>query len=384
MLTTITTFLFAVSNFGLAGEAGGPSWDNEAYENNVNSRVKITKLLSLGALPPPRYEVTWDPIFEEAWDTLADANGFDIRQASMLMPDNFYYTRWMTQLFPYVYYPLADYLLERGEYYAGPGHNSGLMVLFRFLGTLVAMPVRLHIEAVPSGPDEWEFVGRYFYQDGSQRTMRSMSYYNSNTGRIGANGGFGGMGFNYNVHQNLLYTEEDSFQKSLGYMKLYDDMFLMTKRMTNIDTVRVKFEYDDRDWMLQLWKGRYFNMPGAEIGIYVKPKGRPFNSIMEFYDTVEREDYIGMDLRLSAIADGEPDELFYLPLRYHWWYAGFSAYPTTPAGKDQLFESTVVPKDAGMYEAMLAALEKEAEKGEFSFDPLDTTDLGLPGFFISW
>jgi len=363
MLATILLFLNALGGFGTAGESGGPAWDNDAYAQKVESRGKILKILTLGVLPPPRFEMTWDPIFQEAWDALEESNGFSMSKVSMLMPDFFFFVRWLTTAFPFVFYPIRDVVDDES-----------------YVGAMVASPTAVHWEAIPVAENEYEYYARFFYQDGSTRSRRIWSTYNTETGLIGSDRGFGTTGFNYNVKDQLLYSLENSFQRSLGYTKLYDDIALNLGSLTNIDTVRLYFDYDGKEWLIQFWKGRYFNMPGAEVGCYYKPPRGFLDRVLPFYDVVADEDFIGMSLKLTDIEN--EDELMYFPLRPHWWYAGFAARKKVSAAKEMLFETTLVPVSAEQYEAIRGALDSEVEKGTISYTEADT-ELG-PGFHVLW
>ncbi|MDK2808217.1 MAG: hypothetical protein PWP24_952 [Clostridiales bacterium] len=75
-------------------------------------------------------------------------------------------------------------------------------------------------------------------------------------------------GFAYNEKQNMFYSRQDAWQREFGYRTLYDEMaptFYMV-----FDCEPIRFEYDGKEWMIELWKGQYGVNTGAEVGVYVK------------------------------------------------------------------------------------------------------------------
>ena len=373
LLATIISFLSFISGLGAQGEA---AWDGEAWEKAVNGRFPILSQVT-DRVPPPRSEITWDPVFEAAWDKIEAANGFHMGKAADLMPDPFYYARWQKRMAPWLLDGLGDRWLDRAMYYHEQD-NTLLKTFYRVAGAAIKMPESLYVEAVPleTDPDDYEFVGVFSYADGSTAAVKTGTTLNTNTGRLGGENGFGNLGYNYFVDDNLLESTQGNWQRKLGYMKLYDDLLLSSGTMTNIDTVRVKFAHGGRDWLLQLWKGRYLNMPGGEIGLYSKPKSR----LVEFYDTIGDDELVGMSFKLTDKRGGAV--LIDRPMVPRWWTAGFSIHETPLEGKHLTLETTLAPQDDALLETMKAALDKAAAKGELSYTTLDSA-LG-PAVCIVW
>lgn len=110
------------------------------------------------------------------------------------------------------------------------------------------------------------------------------------------------------------YTDGDPWQRNFGFNSLYDLMAPLAFMW--YDTVRVKFNYDDLDWMIQLWKGQYgFAFIGAEIGVYTKEPGREENH----YDCAADENMLGMTMTLFHY----DKKLFTRPHGRYWWMTGF-------------------------------------------------------------
>jgi len=372
LLASIISFFSFISSLGAQGDA---AWDSAAWEKEVNGRFPI--LSQVPGLLPPRCDITWDPVFQQAWDKIEAANGFDLPEAANGMPDPFYYSRWQARAFPWLTEALSDRWLEKSVYYHEQDDTLRKTV-YRLAGAAIKMPEKLHVSAVPTeaDPNDYEFVGVLTYADGSTVSVKSGTTYNTKTGRLGSENGFGNLGYNYFVDDNLLTSTPGNWQRGLGYMKLYDDLLLQSGDMTNIDTVRVKFTYNGMDWLLQLWKGRYLNMPGGEVGLYHKPRAR----LVDFYDTLGDDELIGMSFKLKDKRGGKT--LIDRPIEPHWWIAGFSIMKKPLEGKDLTLETTLAPGEDALLKAMKAALDKAQAKGELRYTALDTAS--GPAVHIVW
>jgi len=125
--------------------------------------------------------------------------------------------------------------------------------------------------------------------------------------------------------------------------------------------VRLKFPYQGKDWMLQLWKGRYFTTSGGEIGLYNKPKSR----FVEFYDAVKDEDRIGMSFEVYLKGAEEP--LVARPVQTHWWMTGFAIDRYVHLPGQLTLKTEIVPKDEEMLRALQGALDREAAGGALRY-----------------
>lgn len=168
-------------------------------------------------------------------------------------------------------------------------------------------------------------------------TFPSLPQTQGTTGSSGGNGlgniidGLGGLGgssgdknfavfddgvasYKYSPDGNFYYTNDDPWQRALGYNEIYDVSAQFVS--IYIDTMRCKFEYAGKDWMIQFWKGQYgYVFIGHEIGIYNKPKDRG----AEHYDAVSDEEAIYMSM--TGYRNGV--ELYTRDYGKYWWCTGF-------------------------------------------------------------
>lgn len=74
------------------------------------------------------------------------------------------------------------------------------------------------------------------------------------------------MGFDYDSKKDAFYSTKDAWQKNFGYCHLYD--VLAPEFRMIIDTEPIRFNYNNKNWLIAFWKGQYGIVTGAEIGIY--------------------------------------------------------------------------------------------------------------------
>ncbi len=130
-------------------------------------------------------------------------------------------------------------------------------------------------------------------------------------------------GFRYDKKQQIFYSEEQSWQRNFGFMPLYDAGAAFVGMY--YDTMRLKFNYDNRDWMIQIWKGRYGITTGGEMGVYYKSPEMEEN----IYACVPDEEMITMSFALY-----KGDELYMTRgPEMHWWLTGFKLFDMIAPGE---------------------------------------------------
>ena len=124
----------------------------------------------------------------------------------------------------------------------------------------------------------------------------------------------GFLSFVFNPDDNFYYTISDPWQRQLGFNELYDMGAPFV--VMYYDTMRCKFNYDNRDWLIQFWKGQYgFVFIGAEIGVYNKPMDRT----TEHYDCASDEDSLFMSMPVYR----KGKEVLPREQGKYWWCTGF-------------------------------------------------------------
>ncbi len=155
-------------------------------------------------------------------------------------------------------------------------------------------------------------------------------------------------GFAYDPIQDIYYSVMNPLQRNFGYNVYYDAMAPVFGMI--FDTERIYFSYDDKDWLVQLWKGQYGITVGAEVGIYYKPSSRTSGQ----YDCISDDDLVEMTMELY-----KGDEKYFTrgPER-HWWLTGFKLLDAAAPSSLSLNIMLTLDED-GMADAFFKAADKK-------------------------
>lgn len=156
-------------------------------------------------------------------------------------------------------------------------------------------------------------------------------------------------GFSYCPEQDIITSRIDAFQKNFGYCSLYDKSALKFNMV--LDSEPVYFDYADRTWLIELWKGQYGINIGAEIGIYYADtvlSPEQYDQVL-FYGVTEAE-----MLPISMNLNYRGQSLFSIN-HIHWWLTGFDTGSyCTP--EDLVLEVSITFPNEKMREAFLESL----------------------------
>ncbi len=123
-------------------------------------------------------------------------------------------------------------------------------------------------------------------------------------------------------------------QRRFGFNKAYDTLSGLANFY--LDTIRVYFHYNNKDWLVEFWKGEYaMASVGCEIGLYYRDcDGKHENGVLDkasgadrkHYTCVDDEDAIYMSMELWQYVkstDAEPAKKLTFGRRLCWWAAQF-------------------------------------------------------------
>lgn len=124
-------------------------------------------------------------------------------------------------------------------------------------------------------------------------------------------------------------TVLNGWQSHFGYMDFFDTSAPLAG--CHIHYLKSEFEYENRDWRVELWMGRYGISLGAEIGIYKDEYTLPFTSVelKGWYkcSTVDLYEMFFILCKTQKTEDGivlaEP--FLVRSTEGHWWLTGFLA-----------------------------------------------------------
>lgn len=125
----------------------------------------------------------------------------------------------------------------------------------------------------------------------------------------------------YDPDGNYYYTnDKDCWQYNFGFNEGYDSMAPVT--MMFYDTVRTKFVYDNKEYLIQMWKGQYgYAFVGGEIGVYTRAVGTKGTH----YNCAREDDWLNMEMAFmwNEKGDGNYRPVFNRSYGKYWWCTGF-------------------------------------------------------------
>lgn len=124
-------------------------------------------------------------------------------------------------------------------------------------------------------------------------------------------------GYDFNCDCEIFSSTLDAPQKQAGYIWLYD--YLAPRFGMVFDALPVYFDYQDRTWLIEFWKGQYGINTGAEIGIYHTDSVIPESDYKTaWFSAADETEMLNCSFRLCK---GE-DECVCNAGR-HWWLTAF-------------------------------------------------------------
>lgn len=132
------------------------------------------------------------------------------------------------------------------------------------------------------------------------------------------------LSYQYSYVDDYFYTnDKDCWQDTFGYARIFD--LVAPYIVLEYDYTRVFFNYEDRDFMIQLWKGQYgYVFYGSEIGIYSKDPSDKEPGMLTFYGKAEEEYWPTMEMTLyHQNIQGEWEREFTRDYDKYWWCTGF-------------------------------------------------------------
>ena len=170
-------------------------------------------------------------------------------------------------------------------------------------------------------------------------------------------------GFVYDEKKGIYYSPIAVWQRKFGYADIYDVVF---DRFCDTEYEKFIFEYQEKEWRIEFWKGRYWNMgTGAEIGIYYKEIGDD----SDFYAAVNDDDF--MKMSFSLYQNDPYKYLFTRGPEEHWWLNGFKPDENVKAA-DIVMVGNIELIDSEMFNIMYDKFEKSD-----NFRTLWTKDLTI-------
>lgn len=326
------------------------------------------------------YQVTGMPIFTDevmvitvndtiggVLDTLLEETGVDFSKIYKNIPQYSKSAELVTSTLHLDIPATQEYLTDLSREYNADGNivvGAAIRMTEIWLG--IVDEVYLTTKLYPQQPGCEEIGMVITYRDGRTEEIYSGILYDAvNNQIVGKDGKPALVGYYLDLNQNYVYTGIDVWQRNLGFNLYYDIFCYLTPFFFHYTTQRVKFNYDGKDYMFQMWKGRYAIANGGELGIYTRPEEKNGT----FYDCAGDEDMLVMSIE---VYHGE-DLLFKHGPMLHWWVTGFAVSDTAYLPESLTLISTIELKDEEMLRVVTEALDKKAGIIDYEVDGLEVT-----------
>lgn len=127
--------------------------------------------------------------------------------------------------------------------------------------------------------------------------------------------------YKYDPEGNYYYTDDkECWQSNFGFNEAYDRLAVVG--VIYYDTVRTKFTYGGKEWLIQIWKGQYgYYFVGGEVGVYTRPIGKKGTA----YSCASQEDWLKMEMTFlwDETKTGNYEPELTRPYTDYWWCTGF-------------------------------------------------------------
>lgn len=164
--------------------------------------------------------------------------------------------------------------------------------------------------------------------------------------------------YKYDPNGNYYYTDDkDCWQSNFGYNEGYDRLAVVG--VMYYDTVRTKFVYDNKEWLIQIWKGQYgYCFVGGEVGVYTRPVGKSGTA----YSCAAKNDWLKMEMTFLWKFNSDTYEpTFTRPYTEYWWCTGFvvgyEADESVATREQFRLVTHITFKDTAMADAFCKAFE---------------------------
>lgn len=335
----------------MMNDGGIPALSTATFVEIVKAIDTVNRVLTGRIFDKKEYfNFSTDKILTEICDYISEESSLDILMFIGSFPETKQYAEFVTETFRIDAVALRNKFYELQHEMDDQGNHLAASV-FYFLGMYVSIIDKCEAFCEPIEEENcYEIKLRITTRDGHEEIVGTGVAVNTETGIVYGKDGNGiiATGFNFSVSELLLYAQVNAWMRDFGFCLFYD-IFCYVTPLYKYNTRRIKFDYDGKEWMIQIWKGIYVIANGAEVGIYTREPG----SIGTYYDCANDEQMMKMSLRLYH--NGEL--LFERPEELHWWQTGFQIDKVLYPASQLTLDTTIEMKDEEMLKAFCEAVD---------------------------
>lgn len=322
----------------------------DLFENGIHAVTtdELADALNSISLSDDAFEVTFDDLSVELLNYVNENSNLNVERILSNLPDlnkgintAIKVFGVNTSEFKDKMYSVRDKMYSEGKY--TQGH------IFYLIGAYFSGFEKCDISLCDRGNGNYEFVLDITFINGETEKLNTSIYYNPEKGELFGKSGKGvlDLGFDFSVDDVVIFATVNCWMRNFGFCLSYDAFSYLTP-FYFYNTRRYKFNYDGKDYMIQLWKGNYLITNGAEAGIYTR--SLPFGTI---YDCASEEDMMPMEMSLY-----HDDELIFTREEQpHWWINGFKPSNTLYPAASLTIDLKVTMKSEEMAQAFVESVE---------------------------
>ncbi len=352
--------------------ARGRSYGSQFYGFLRLMRFTIRLMTGQLLLPDRNFDVTIDPIIDGYCAYIAENSDLDVTRILTNLPETSKPAELIVRTFGIDTDEMRAEMYRKRDELWGQG-KYGLAFVYYFIGAYFSVMQSCDVTAVPTDEENvHEVVLLLRYRDGATEELHPGIFLNSETGEAYNRNGKGMVesGFNCSIYDLLVYAPVNAWMRDFGFCVWYDlACYISPNWMWQYTTRRFKFDYGDKEWMIQIWKGSYLFTNGGEIGVYNRDKKKAGT----YYDCARDEDMLVMSM---TVLHGE-DEILSLPAARHWWINGFKMAKTVYPPSSLTMRASIEMRDEEMRDAFCKAIDRNIRR-----DVRYTTD-GLT-VYLEW
>lgn len=333
---------------------GVPTLKTNTFYKIFNIFKTIARVLTGKALvgADPSLEVTMDENLQSVCDTIYEQSGLDIGMILTNLPEMSSSAAIKSKIFNLDTQAYRDKMFAMRDEYSQAGDSAKAGICWA-LGVYMSgiKSAELWLEPQKSDPDVYRVVLDVTYNDGQKERMRPNIYINMATGECYGTDDKGmlSIGFNTNYYECFVYAPINCWMRRYGFCLEYD-LLCYALPVYCYNTRRIYFDYNNKEYMVQMWKGNYLITNGGEVGVYYRDMGK----LGTYYDVVKTEDQLNMSLQ---IWHGE-DQLVNVPLQNHWWVNGFKMGKSLYSPHTLTLYASLEMKDEEMLEAFTKGIDR--------------------------
>lgn len=310
-------------------------------------------LTGIWIFPEQKFNVHVDDFLSGVSEEIALNSGLDFVALLGNIPETNQFADIVTTTFNIDTASMRKQFHEQSDIYFAEG-NTAMGVVYGLISIYMSVITKCEIYSVPreDNPQVYEVFIRLTYKDGGSEEFYPGLLIDTVTGECYNHDDMGivGVGFNFNLSEMLVYATVNCWMRNYGFCYLYDVVAKSMPVFFNYQTRRFKFEYNDYEYMIQIWKGNYTISNGGEVGLYFRDKSE-FGS---YYDSVDDEHMLEMSMQ---ILHGD-DILVNKPAQLHWWVNGFHLGSRMYLPESLTMKFTVKMTDEEMLNAFCEAIDK--------------------------